>query len=173
MKRNKVLKIIGIGVIALAVVCAAFLGGKLLSKKGEGLNSLTFGDGDSSTVYSSMSVEPAPELPSTKAAIMGTLLELQDNKMIVQEFSVSISESGVAVASEDSLTSGPKKEVVVTKETKFYIDVTQYDPTSSAVTQQVVEPASIDDLTLKAFVSVWGRTVGDRIIAEVVQIQQF
>jgi hypothetical protein len=34
--------------------------------------------------------------------------------------------------------------------------------------QQVVAPGSLDDLTTQTMITVWGRKVGDRVIADVI-----
>ena len=89
-------------------------------------------------------------------------------------FVVQSGGEGEVVSGSPLDNSGPKVEVVVSNETKIYIETTEPPsaPTSgeNQVLQQTVEEGSLEDLTSQSFVSVWGRKSGDRIIAEVVFI---
>jgi len=59
--------------------------------------------------------------------------------------------------------------VVITEQTKVYRDGSQPDfESTDGKYQQVAVPSSIDEISSSASVTVWGRKVGDRVIADVV-----
>ena len=72
--------------------------------------------------------------------------------------------------------SGPEVEVVVSRDTILYQDVTRYVPddpaarkSSERTVQQVVKPIdSLEEIGQNAEMEVWGERRGDRIVAEVV-----
>jgi hypothetical protein len=178
--QNKKLYII-LPVVIILVAAAAFVGGRLLNGQAGALGFLPFGNGTFSTF--SVDLIPAPELPTTQPETSGTLFERKDNTLTLQTFSMEAGSGGGVVsvdtssgASGDGIEmgqDGPKVEVVTTKDTKVFKDVTQFDiesaPSSGSQTiQQAVEPGSLDEMGKQAMITVWGRKNGDRIIAEVV-----
>lgn len=181
---NKKSKIV-IGMVAgiLILGAAAFIGGRLLNNKSAGLGGvLNFGN--NSTSMTSVEIEPSPLLPKTDALVFGTFNERKDKTIIVQTFSAdSASGGGVAVSitgddgsgeisTDFAGDDGPKVEIVTTKDTIIYKDVTEFDFDGNAteITQQQLEPGSLDDLTKSSMLTVWGRKVGDRTIADVIVI---
>jgi hypothetical protein len=185
--QNKKLYII-IPIVVLIVAAAAFIGGRLLNGQAGSLGLLPFGNGGSVTTFA-INLTPAPELPTAKPEASGTFVERNDNTLILQTFSMQAgSGGGVIVAAKvegsgadngepsisvDSGNLGPKMEVVVTKETKIYHDVTAINPISASgettvSIQQAVEAGSLDDLNHQTMITVWGRKNGDRIIADVI-----
>ena len=181
--KKKIFLIVGAVVGVLVIAAAAFIGGQLLNRRANGLGMMPFsGDGGAFTSVSLM-IEPAPELPTTQPEVVGTFAERQDNTIYIQEFSMSMGGGGVVISvggaedasggpvtSSSAPESGPKVEVVVTNDTLIYADVTPFDlqPGENQTVQQVVEPGSLDDLTSQTMVQVWGRKVGDRVIADVI-----
>ena len=170
-----------LAIVVMVVAAAAFVGGRLLNGQAGALGFLPFGNGAVSTF--AIDMKPAPELPTTQPEAAGSLVERKDNTLTIQVFSMEAGGGGIVVSSvsvsgeSSTVTSegndGPKVEVVVTRETKIYKDVTPFDlsaaPSGETQTlQQVVEPGSLDDLGKQATVSAWGRKNGDRIIADVV-----
>jgi len=180
--KKKGLLILGIVLGVSVVAAAAFLGGRLLNRSAGPLGMIPLGNGGEGMVSSAVSIEfePAPELPTTQPDVVGTFVERQDNTIIVQGFSMDAGGGGVVVSSggEGSVSSshastedGPRVEVVVTNETLIYADVTPFDfepGDGTQVVQQVVEPGSLDNLGSQTMVTVWGRKVGDRVIADVI-----
>jgi hypothetical protein len=183
MKNNKVKILLGVlaGIIILGT--AAFVGGKLLNSKSSGVGGI-FNLGDGSTSVSEIEMLPSPLLPKTDPLVYGTFSERKDNIVLIQTYSADAANGGgitvSAVSSEDVESGeivtdfvgedGPKVEVVVTKDSLIYSDVTEFHYTSDEPTQQKIETGSLDDLSKASIISVWGRKVGDRIIADVIVI---
>jgi len=156
----------------LLVTAAAFIGGRLLN-----LNRQSGAVGDGSLI----NILPAPEIPTTQPETTGSLVGQQDNILTLQLYSMDAGGGGdviVSTGAGDSGTGestnvgtgndGPKVEVLITKESKIYCDVTQFSDGQSNTIQQVVEASSLDKLGKNAMLTVWGRKNGDRIIADVV-----
>ena len=182
-KKRNIFVIIGIVAVVLVIASAAFLGGQLLNRKGSGLSFLPIGNNPGSISLSGVfNLEPAPELPTTEPEVVGIFSERKDNTIYVQKIPMSPEGGGViavagAVSAGDEAptgpafsTGGPIVEVVVTSETLIYVDVTPLDQQSgdSEVIQQVVEIGTLDDLSVQTMITVWGRKVGDRVIAELI-----
>lgn len=181
---NKTSKLV-IGLIVGVVIlgAAAFVGGKLLTNNAKGLGGV-FNLGDSSFSTTSLEIEPSPLLPKTKADVYGTLAERKDNSILINTVSLDASTDGsiavAAVASEDVESGevvtefvgekGPTVEVVTTKDTTIYKDITEFHYTSEETTQQELETGSLDELSKSSIITVWGRKVGDRLIADVIVI---
>jgi len=180
--QNKKLYII-LTVVVIIVSAAAFVGGRLLNGQAGVLGFLPFGNGGMSSF--AIDMELAPELPTTQPEADGSLIERQDNTLILQTYSLEVGSGGGVIVSSGAADSGtgesinvetgndgPKVEVVITKETKIYRDATQFNldaaSSESQEIQQVVEPSSLDELGKNAMVTVWGRKNGDRIIADVI-----
>jgi len=176
--------IVGLGILIVFVGVAAFVGGRLLNQRVGPMGlGLPLGNGDIMSV--SVQVTPAPELPTTQPAVIGSFVERKDKTIVIQSVSLDAGKGGgvvvqsgggegEAVAGSPLDSSGPKVEVVINNETTIYIETTQMGgpPASgeNVVLQQTVDEGSLDDLTTQSFVTVWGRKSGDRIIAEVVFI---
>jgi hypothetical protein len=177
--------IVGLGLLIVFVGMAAFIGGRLLNQRVGPMGlGLPMGNGDFMSV--SIQVTPAPELPTTQPAVIGSFVERKDKTIVVQSVSMDAGKGGgvvvqsgggegEAVAGSPLDSDGPKVEVVITSDTTVYLETTQppsAPPTSgeNLVLQQTVEEGSLDDLTSQSFITVWGRKSGDRIIAETVFI---
>ena len=174
--------IIILSFLVIVVGAAAFIGGRMLNGN---VGPLGFGlpMGDGGMVSRSVQITPAPELPTIEPETRGLFAERKDNSIILATISMEAGGGGIvverseggAVAGSPLNDSGPKVEVVTTGETIIYIETTEFGgpPPSSGETlviQQTVAEGSLDDLTSQSFVTVWGRKSGDRIIAEVVFI---
>ena len=115
-------------------------------------------------------VTRAPELPATKAEIIGHFVERNDNTVVVQAVSFDAGVGGVANNLPMDENSGVKVEVVVTGETKIYKDVTEIpEPVNGEIhnVQQAADEGTLDDLNTDTFITVWGRRSGERVIADV------
>jgi len=183
--KKKVFTIVGVVAGVIVIAAAAFIGGRFLNQRASpvgGLMQVGGGSGAGGAVSMSVEVIPAPELPTTQPELTGTLAERKDNSIFIQTFSMDTGGGGVQVMSSSSASSvettgaapnnsGPKVEVVITNDTKIYKDVTEWDFSSSEGTkkiQQTVEPGDLDDLTKQTMITIWGRKVGDRVIADVI-----
>jgi hypothetical protein len=179
--KNKKFYII-LAVVLITIAASAFVGGRMLNRQ---VNL----PGNGGSVSTSISMIPAPELPTGRPEAVGTLVGRKDNTITVQPISVEMNSKGAGVVravrvgtSSDgtmmvspSGQEGPKVEVIVTNQTIIYHDVTEMSAEQSknsgaTPVQQVVEIGSLDDLKSQSMimVMVWGRKNGDRIIADVI-----
>ena len=124
---------------------------------------------------------PAAELPDTEATASGIVLGRQDDTMTVGTGAIEVAAEvsvDAATGQESSSvvpsTSGPEVEVVLTRDTLLYRDVTDIAgqvPSKSGeatITQEVRPVATTEELEPQMEVQVWGQRRGDRIVAEVV-----
>ena len=182
--KKKVITILGAVAVVLLVAAAAFIGGRLLNKQQSPVGLLSLG-GEGNVVSMAIEMIPAPELPTIAPEVTGTFVERKDNTIYVQTFSMEMGGGGVVVGSSvegsssgpstdmviSNANTGPKVEVVVTNDTLIYTDVTPMTMNPGEGTtkvQQVVERSNLDDITTQTMITVWGRKVGDRVIAEVI-----
>jgi hypothetical protein len=149
MKRRQIV----IGVIVIGLI----LMGSVLA--------LNFAGGQRPT--GSVRAAPAAELPATRADLLGVFTQRQDKSIIVattiQEYSKEDFPDGTKKLTH--IFSGPYTEIVTTKDTIIYEDVTNSHP--SPHTQQYVEESTLDGLGPEALVTAWGRRQGDRLMADV------
>lgn len=177
--QNKKL-IVTLGILIILVGAAAFIGGRMLNNNVGSLGLLGLG-GRGGVMEVSIDLIPAEELPITEPDIVGLFAERKDQTIFVQSTSLKTGGKGVvvqkgedgAVLPSSNMNYGPKVEVVVTNETLIYRDTTKMvEPTSgkTQTVQQTVEVSTLDELNPQSMVTVWGRKSGDRIIAEVLFI---
>jgi hypothetical protein len=149
--QNKKLYII-LGITILVVGIAAFIGGQFFNQ--------TFSSrGDRIFIA-------AQELPAWKPDAFGLFVRREDNSIFVGTGGINI-DSGTDDEPVYSFE-GPVVEVVTTGKTRVYKDVTTFPVffSSGAIHQQVAEGA-IDEIDETQRLTVWGREVSDRIIADV------
>ena len=170
-----------IPLVILSLGLAVFFGMRLMNGQfleadgGMGSMILSSGGNGGKTVSSvSIDMDPAPELPDTKSDKHGVMVRRSDNSIFIGTGNIqavaSMGQDGKVDVDVDY--DGPVIEVVTTHDTQIYKDVTEIPEPSQLGSktlhlQQVVEPGSLDDITDKQVVTVWGNTQGDRIIARV------
>jgi hypothetical protein len=171
MKRS-VLIVGGVVVLVLLLAGAAFLAGRLvregsLGEKTVGGPRVSFSDGGGTSVEARF--EPAKELPDESPDVTGFFARREDNSIFVNEatgggFRISIDEDGSI-----STNAGDKEtEVVVTNETRVYVDVTAeiFDESFEGDTvQQKLKPGTVEEIDEYSIVMAWGDKRGDRVIA--------
>jgi hypothetical protein len=180
--RKKILYLVG-GILILALVLggAAFVAGKYINNNRESTSSDSGmmvmeqgGAGGVGQFTRKIELEPAEELPDRAPEARGIFVRREDNSLFIGTGNIMIgvkAEKG-SEASADISTEydGPVVEVVVTNETVVYKDETNFGSPGSedeGPIQQVVTSGSIDEVDQNTSFSVWGRKVGDRLIAEV------
>ena len=188
--KSKKTLLLACGAILLVVMlaAAAFLAGRLMNRRPSSQQPQilggTVGDGsftstgglESSVVVGDQTIglnfQPAKELPTTPPVTAGLFTRRLDNSIFVGTGNMSVSVmAGPGGNAESPVSSydGPEVEVVITKETLIYRDVTKFDlENPSAAVQQELEPGSLEDLNSQSMVSVWGQKTGDRLVAEVI-----
>jgi hypothetical protein len=171
MKRS-VLIVGGVVGLVLLLAGAAFLAGRLvhegsLGEKTVGGPRVSFSDGGGASVEARF--ERAKELPDESADVTGFFARREDNSIFVNEatgggFRMSIDEDGSI-----STNAGEEEtEVVVTNETRVYVDVTAeiFDESFEGDTvQQKLEPGTVEEIDEYSIVMAWGDKRGDRVIA--------
>jgi hypothetical protein len=170
--------VIGAGLVMVLLMAAAFVGGRLL-KGGPGAPGIglpggaVFNGEGGGMVSMEIRMEPAPELPDAKPDASGMFLRRQDNSFFIGTGSMGVafsisSDSGEKPAVASAPHDGPEVEVVVNNTTVVYKDDSFNDgPPEDGVIQQKVSPGSIEEIGENSALTVWGRKVGDRLIADV------
>src|SRR5215203_2327841 len=148
--QNKKL-IITLSIVILFVGAAAFLGGRLLNGT---VNPLGLGMplGSGGSVSISVQITPAPELPTTRATLIGSYVERKDNSIVVASAPMDGGKGGIVLSannssggddSEPSVSSnmpdGPKVEVVISNATTLYLENTDMGEPNPNETNKVVQ----------------------------------
>ncbi len=183
---KKLIVFITLGLVIVAA--AAFVGGRLLNGSVGPMGLMPFGPGGGNFSMA-INMTPAPELPTRQADLTGLFVERKDNTLTVQSVSMDGEGGGMVVAvngsasegsdgpittSSGDMGNGPKTEVVITGKTIIYRDSTAMNfspsdqPSETTSVQQTVETGTLDDIRSQTMVMVWGRKVGDRLIADII-----
>lgn len=146
---------------------------------GKVLSSVQVGN-DGVPVSVQTTIFPAEELPDSEAAASGIITARQDDSLIVGtgdiELAVEVAIDGATGKEKTSVvpsTNGPELEVVLTKDTILYRDITdiagQTPDKSGEVTirQELVPVSNSSEIKEQMEVQVWGQHRGDRIVADV------
>ena len=187
-KTGKKVSLILLLVVVALLGVAAFMAGRLMNNPAGGSPSSRLFGGSGGPMLSmsskggggpEMSVElkmkPAKELPTTQPEANGMFTERKDNSIFIGTGNVGMTvmqgENGEVNA--DASYDGPVIEVVITQDTKIYHDITPIEPPESGASgtievQQEVELSSIEAIGEQSMLSVWGKKVGDRLIADVI-----
>ena len=178
-KKLSLLKWLGLIVVVVLLVAAAFVGGQLLNRQaspqaggpGEGPGLFISGgpDGGGGAAVE-LKVTPAAELPSTQPEAGGLFLRREDNSLFIGTGQITMMVSAEGGSSTDF--DGPVVEVVVNGDTLVYKEVSTppempAEGETEQVIQQEVEEGTIEEIGEQSMVTVWGRKVGDRIIADI------
>jgi hypothetical protein len=146
----------------------------------------TQGDGGGNGQRPNFQMQPASELPTTAAALRGSLVKIDGNTLTVQEGGFNFGQdngtprprptSDGTPRPRPTRVAGPQVQVMVTGDTQYYQDVTfanlNGQPPSGTI-QQKVEKSNLDALTANERVTVWGDKNGDQITAKVIVFSQF
>ena len=176
-RRSALPYVIAVGVVIL-LAAAAFMAiryftqpkGTAFGDDGGPVLSIKGGPGKGAKTFR-LKVKPAKELPTTNPDERGLFVERKDNSIFIGTGNVTMmAKAGPGEQPKvDSSFSGPKVEVVISADTVIYKDTTrlnEQDP--GAEVQQTVDLSTIDEITAQSSITVWGRKVGDRIIADVI-----
>ncbi|MBI3942843.1 MAG: hypothetical protein HY326_07505 [Chloroflexi bacterium] len=181
------LPIVAAGLILIALLAgAAFVGARFLSAqsqppdpqgdffvKGSGAGVAVLGGSGPGATSFRLEIEHAKELPNTPSDVSGVLTRREDNSLFLGTGKIMMAFSkgndGNAQPMKPSFD-GPVVEVVLTRDTQIYRDVTGIPAPGSAASgkvQQVVEPGSKEDIGENTVVHVWGEKRGDRTVAQI------
>lgn len=136
---------------------------------------------DGAAVSVRTTILPAAELPDEQAAASGIVLGREDDALTVGtgdiELAVEVQVDGSSGQERQSVvpsTNGPQLEVLLTRDTQFFRDVTdiaaqQPDDSGEVTVVQEVQPVvDSGEIQPQMEVQVWGRRRGERIVADVV-----
>jgi len=136
---------------------------------------------DGAPVSVKTTILPAAELPDEESTAFGIVLSRQDDTLALGTGAIDLNvdvevdgNSGQETTSVVPSTNGPELEVVLTRDTIFYRDVTDVvgqTPNESGeitIMQEIRPVTDSNELQEKMEAEVWGRRSGDRITAEVV-----
>ena len=124
---------------------------------------------------------PAEELPDKEAVAFGIVQKRQDDVLTVGTGSIEVNvevdvdpSTGQGRTSVVPSTSGPVLEVVLTRDTLLYRDITDIagqtpDESGEVTIMQEIRPVTdTGEIETQMEVQVWGQRRGDRIVADVV-----
>lgn len=120
--------------------------------------------------------EPAEELPDRPADTGGAFLRREDDSIFVGTGNIELEvevNTATGVDEVNLSSDGPEVEVVVTRDTILYEDITDMDEafadgeSGDKILQQRLRPGSLEEIGENMEIQAWGRLQGDRIIAEV------
>lgn len=148
--------------ILLALILAAFLTGRYL----KGSASIWPGSIDPENVTRITSAE----LPTSVPDVFGSVGIVLDRGIRVMEYPVISGEVHALKGAESGSTG---IEAVFTRETIIYEDVTDRSTpvVQDGVGMQVVNRSELNQIGPNAFVMIWGKRQGERIIADIICFQ--
>jgi hypothetical protein len=155
------------GVLGALLGGAAFTAGHLLGRdlpplETKGQEMVKSEDG--SITGSGVRLLPDKRLPDQPPIASGQFNQLKDNCLFIHQFP----ESGMVFL--DKIDEYPMVEILITRDTLIYKDVTDLSNTNQGgVAQQVVVVGTIEEITKGSSIVVWGEKRGERILAEVIQ----
>jgi hypothetical protein len=156
-------KWIMIGIGAAILVAAVFTAGQLLARPGPA------GEFPGGAKFTGR--ERAKELPATAADAVGIFDRMADNSVFVGTHITKFErrrECDTCPVEYNIAYDGPVMEVVTTRDTLIYRDVTNFDgPISDGKIQEQVAVGDFDEIGPNAMVEAWGERTGDRLIARV------
>jgi hypothetical protein len=186
---KKIYLIIGSVLVVALLAGGAFMAMRLLNAKtqssmnpgGKGSNLIMQsqgGPGGGKAQFYAKQI-PAPELPKQTIDLRGQVVSVKDNSIFVGQMDKFVMGVKNGVVQQQPTPPGPYTEVVVSKDTKIYRDITMENmptpsanssPDNPAEIQQSVELVDVSAITPSSMVQVWGQRRGDRLIAEVMVV---
>lgn len=194
--KNRIIWITGSVLLVLFLAGVVYVGGSLLSRQAAESSSNSF----------EIDFSAAKEIPQTEPEATGLVKKIDGNSLNIQEFNINemlstIGEGGVIMKEikieADDLENledlsipvfggadGPETEVVISRETKIYRDVTMDDfepvmmqpgdppPALPDKIELKIVPSRADQIGNKSYLNVWGERKGDRIVASVILFRE-
>ena len=168
MKRNYLLLLgifLTIGVVGAGTFTAVRLIGAQAQSEPQGARVLEFveDDGSGSPRSVRLTIDPAPELPNRSPEVSGIFVRRQDNSLFVGTGAITLDvEINNGEPQVFLSNSGPEIEVVLTHDTEYYVDVTDYIEVSIQALKQHKTQVSGDDVGshIKDWKARTGKTVG-------------
>ncbi len=153
--------------LAVLLGSAAFFAGHLFRQgipTPESQDQETIKSEDGSITMTGVRLAPDERLPGTPPTASGQFIMLKDNCLYIHRYPAS----GMVIL--DKMDEYPIVEILVTRETLVYKDVTDLSNINhNGDIQQVVVDGSIEGIAKGSSIIIWGEMRGERIIAEVIQ----
>ncbi|NIS79587.1 MAG: hypothetical protein GTO14_05125 [Anaerolineales bacterium] len=166
--RGGMKKVLILGFLSALFIAAAFTAGRLLGEDpmvggSQETKFIVSQEGDQAVGMGVM-LEQDARLPDEEPAAQGPLHHREDNSLFISQFPVT------GVVHLDSVDEWPVVEVLVTKDTLVYKDVTDFSGSPGGGSlQQKVAPGSIEEIGQGNTLIVWGELRGERLVADVLQ----
>ena len=125
-------------------------------------------------------VNPAAELPESEADAYGFVLQREDDKFLIgtgmPKMELQKNDDGTMNMVVTG-TEGPSYEVVVTRDTQLFMDVSDMTALingegGGSIQREVKTLDSLDDINQDTQLQVWGTKRGERIVADVLVVIQ-
>ena len=155
---------------------AVFVAGRLLGDENRNNSSeqtMVLNSGVLEMTAELLDIQNAENLPDTPPDVAGLFVRREDKNLFVGTGNMS----GVVVGGDQGSASrwdirydGPVVEVVVTRDTLIYHDVTSQqftDSSPSGSIQQVLDAGTLEEIGKDSIVSAWGERRGDHVVAGV------
>jgi hypothetical protein len=157
------------GTLSILFSAAVFTTGRLL---GDDLQAdepqdkeFVFSEDGNQVMGSGVQLEPDESLPDQQPTASGQLHHREDNSLFISQFPMT-----TEIVYLDSVDEWAIVEIVLTKDTRVYKDVTDFSKSFGGGTvQQEVVQGSIDEISGNSMVLAWGELRGERLVAEVIQ----
>ncbi|MDY7042289.1 MAG: hypothetical protein SVX38_15650 [Chloroflexota bacterium] len=166
---------LGVTSLAVLLVGAAFVGGRLLSQRrsSSGMQVVDLGDGRVMMTIHADDIQWPDELPKESPTAHGFVTDVGGKTITIGQ---PKDEGGVVIIRSEDGESREREyenlqEVVVTQETLIYRNKpVEIDPgqETSELPPMEVEEVGLADVGKGDFIAVWGEKHGDRIVAEVI-----
>lgn len=186
---KKLLIVIGAFLVVALLAGGAFMAMRLLNTKspdsiangggGPGGNTMHIQSqgGPGGNVSVSIQINPSPLLPKQTPDLRGMVTQVKDNSIFIAQMDKMMGGVINGKAVQQPTPAGPYTEVVISKDTKLYRDVTMDampDPSQmkngGKVDQKLEEVDASAIVTGNSNVQVWGQKRGDRLIADVIVV---
>lgn len=158
-----------IALVSILFIAAAFTAGRLFGDEfkvhGTQENKFISSEDGSQVMGSGVRLKPDVILPDHPPTTSGRFHHREDNSLFISEFPMT---GGIVYL--DSVDEWAIVEIVVTKDTLIYKDITDLSGSfGGGEVQQEVAQGSIDDIGENNMLIVWGELQGERIVADVIQ----
>ena len=156
-----------IGLPILLILAASFVAGRFLGDQflhaELGNEDVVLSSEDGQAMGMAVQLKPAASLPEEGPVVSGQLHHREDNSLFISKFPKT---TGVIYL--DSVDEWAIVEVVLTKETRVFKDVTNLSVShGGGSVQQEVTKGSVEEIDNSQTLFVWGELRGERLVADV------
>lgn len=168
-KEKRKRTVIIVFLLSILIIAAAFTAGRLL---GDDLNVAESPENEfirsedgNQVMGSGVKLKPDEILPNQPPTTSGRFHHREDNSLFISQFPMT-----GEIVYLDSVDEWPIVEIVLTKDTLVYMDVTDLSGSfAGGEVQQEVTQGSIDEIGENSMLIAWGELRGERLVADVIQ----